>query len=147
MLGPQLYLPNRKGLSRLYLPKEPVPPGVSRCIANTFSLAARETQQWTWTAQSALLLLTITGYDPDAAGFQVQFTHSFPGGSKRLSNKQLPAALLIGTAGTWSLRRPYLVDAGDSLKVEVKNLSAAAVPFLQVALFGVEPAGPAGDAA
>lgn len=148
MPGPALYLPNRKELTPLFVPREPVPNGVSRCIANSFSLAARETQQWTWTSQSPLLLLTLTAYDPDPAGFQVQLTHTFAGGSRRLSNKQLPSGLLIGTAaGPWHLRRPYLVDAGDSLKVEVKNLSANAVPLLQVALFGVEPAAPVGGRA
>lgn len=139
-----LYLPNRKGLTRLYVPQIPVPDGVSRCVANSFALAARETQQWTWSAQHPFLLLTLTAYDPDAAGFQVQLTHSYAGGSRSLSNKQLPSGLLIGTAaGPWSLRRPYLIDAGDALKIEVKNLSANAVPLLQVALLGVEPAAPA----
>ena len=105
-------------------------PGMPFAANHSFTLAALASDQWNHQFQQPFWLTHLTGYDTDASGFQVQLVHYMPAGPRRVFKKFAPNGLVLGMGsnGKWPLRlpEPYLIDAGESVTVEVKNLSQAA---------------------
>lgn len=118
-----------------------IPPGEPRFIVHTFQPAALETDQWNWTFQAPCVIYGVTAFDSDAAGFFLQLYRSLPNGSRRMLSKHMPGDHVGGSGQRPALfDSPHYFDAGDSITVEVKNLSnAAPTPFIQVCLLGVDP--------
>jgi len=129
-MSPELYLPNRAGgiLSSLYLPQlEGVPAGEPFAIAHEFSLAALDSDQWAYQVHRPHYIWAMQGADSDAAGFQVQMLRHSPRGRFRLFRKYSHNLAVLGSGEYPRLiKKPILIDAGESVTILVRNLSRAA---------------------
>ena len=136
------YLPNRKLLTPYFLPDVELPEGEQFTVTNEFQASAYQAMDWAYSFQHPWLLCSLAGLDSDPAGFLLQIVHHTRQGRRQLFHRPTPAAAVLGT-GALPLpsRRPYLVDAGESLSIEIRNLSAvatAAAPSnIWVALHGL----------
>ncbi len=133
------WLPQYGDLTPLHVPEGPLPEGESEAVAFNFALAALETGQQNWGFHAPTLVWCINASDDQAAGFTLQLWHQMRSGPRRLINRHAPAANVAGSGRyPGMLRHPYLIDAGDTLTVEVKNLdNSGNVSNIQVALFAV----------
>lgn len=99
------------------------------------------------------LIWALTGISSDSNGFRVSIDHTHPvvdpknptkkiGKRTSLLNKHAVNQNILGVATNPLLvKSPYLVKAGDSVMVEVRNLAPAANPvttIIQVCLHGTE---------
>lgn len=99
------------------------------------------------------LITALTGISTDASGFRVSIDHTHPvpdpknpgkkmGRRTALLNKHAVNVNILGQASNPLLvKNPYLVKAGDSVLVEVRNLAPAANPvttMIQVCIHGTE---------
>jgi hypothetical protein len=136
------FLPNRKDLTGLYLPRAiEVPRGEPKALVFLFdNVPAFATDERSLAVSRPVVLWGMTANDSQAAGFRVQIFHQYAGGKRQVYAKHQPQALALGTAQRPTvLKSGYLIDAQENLTVEVKNLANAAAR-IEVVLFGVEPA-------
>jgi len=145
------FLPNRKCLTAYYRPRNvDLPPGEPKFIVFTFpALTQLQTAEIQWPFDRTFLLLARMGNyvnANDAVGFRVQLTHTHAGKTRPLYQKPMLNTMVLGTGQLPLLARdPYPFVQGDSLLVEVKNLSTpqsqgglAATSRIEVVLYGSE---------
>lgn len=133
------WLPQRGAFSSLYLPEHPLPPGETEALGFEFSLTDLATSQQNHSFHRPFLLYAINAYDDVASGFMLQLWHQFAGGTRRFYQRHVNGASAAGTGSLPHIfRHPYLLDVGDSLTMEAKNLDrSAATSHIFLALFGV----------
>ncbi|MCU1284483.1 MAG: hypothetical protein JWO13_833 [Acidobacteriales bacterium] len=94
------------------------------------ALTALQTDEVSWPFDGDFVLWAITGNYVNASdnlGFKVQLTHTHQGKTRPMFNKhQLHSNVLGSGQRPFLMRETYLFQQGDSLLVEVKNLSQAA---------------------
>lgn len=154
MASPQIittpFLPNRKMLTPYYRPRRvDLPPGEPKFIVFTFpALTQLQTAEIQWPFDRTFLLLALTGNYVnvnDNAGFRVQLTHTHEDITRPLFQKPMLNTMVLGTAQLPMMQRsPYPLVQGDSLLVEVKNLSTpqtnapGTTSRIEVVLYGSE---------
>lgn len=152
-LAIELYLPNRKTLQDLYIPRESeLAHGDPRCQVFDFGgpndgqggVNPFETRESSWVFDRAMMVWGLTGTmvlraNPGtvvAAGFRFQILQASSardpatGQAKNIQrpwfNKHQVQQNILGTGGLpFLLRQTQLCDAGDALTVEVKSLVTA----------------------
>lgn len=145
--GDWYYLPQRKSLSALYLPtaKHIPPDSALRAISFQFlALAplatAYKSIQVTPAFNAWALGMThaLVGGNPvPDFGFQVQLWHLTQGGQRQFYNTSIVSPTVGGTAARpFFLIETELFLAGDSIRLQVKNLSTTANDNIWVALWG-----------
>lgn len=135
------FLPNRKLLTGLYLPRpEQIPAGELRCLVFDFpAVAAMEVQEQSILLDEPFVIWATTGFSDQAAGFRLQLYHDHQGKQRAWFNKPGIASNVVGNGQRPAiLKETYPIDAGDSLLAEVRSL-AAAQARMQIALYGVVP--------
>lgn len=134
------WFPQYGVLSSIYLPEmDLLPEGEWETIPLTFrSVEGYLTVKASHAFAEPFALLGMTAVDTDAAGFQAQLYHQIPNAERTLFAKHVLGASGFGTASRpkW-LKRPLLVDAGEQLLAEVRNLSANTVAEIEICLHGV----------
>lgn len=140
-----LYLPNRKALTDLFLPRPGHVPdsAILRILGFAFTgptvVGPLATAQQTIQMQPSFLLWALAGVGDQNEGFSLDLVHSTPSGERHLVSKVLPQNIVVGTAQLpLMLTEPYLMQRGDSLRCLVKNGSAAANQNIWVALWGCD---------
>jgi hypothetical protein len=150
-LGVELYLPNRKTLQDLYVPRESeLPQGDPRMqVFNFAPVNPLETQEQTWVFDKSMVIWGLTSSMNNnaapgaavAAGFRFQVLQGHGQIQRAWFNKhQLSQNVMGSGALPFLLRRTHLVPAGDSITVEIKSLVTAAqanITRIQVCLIGV----------
>ena len=141
LIQKELFLPNRKLLTRMFLPKlDHVPSDAQlRAVGFVFpSVGTLATVEQTVQIEPAFLALTLVGYSTDPAGFNVKLWHNTSGGSRSLSNTAISFSATLGHARhPFYIKEPYLMLRGDSLRCQVKSLSQSATPAqIWVAFWG-----------
>jgi hypothetical protein len=141
---PELYLPHRKTLTPAYLPKAShLPPGDLRMLAFDIpAVNARQTVEKSKTLEHRFLCWAICATDSDAAGFRVQIYHLHDGKqtsffSRHMVNTDVTASFATAARPT-ILPVPKVFEQGDTLTVEVRNLSTADGGNIQVVLWGAD---------
>lgn len=138
----RLYLPNRKSLSDLFLPRPGHLPsdGVLRILGFAFpSVAPLATQQQTVQIEPAFLMWAVLGVGDQAPGFSIDLVHSTPNGERHLVSKVIPGRIAVGTAQLpLLLTEPYLMQRSDSLRCLVKNGSSTNNHNIWIALWGCD---------
>ena len=132
------FLPGRKDLTSLFLPtEEQLPAGDLAMMVFVFSpVNARQTVEEARAVDRRCVLWAITGNDSDAAGFRVQITQEHQGRLIPLLQKPIENQNVIGTAQHPAiLKQTRLLEPGDSLTVECKNLSANDGARIEVVLW------------
>lgn len=157
-LGVELYLPNRKTLQDLYVPKETeLAQGDPRLQVFDFGGPADalggvnpfETREQSWTFDRTMIIWGLTGSMNNkaapgavvAAGFRFQVRQAHDHIEKLWFNKHQISANILGTGSLPALlRKTHLVPAGNTVTVEVKSLvtpTPGNITRIQVCLIGV----------
>lgn len=140
--GDWFYLPQRGSLSALYLPEDQHLPAEAALRAIGFSfpnVASLGTAYQTIQVKPAFNCWALVATDTllGAQGFQVQIWHLSPGGQRQLFNTNLSSLTVAGSAANpMFLRETELFLNGDSIRVQVKNLSTVAQDTIWLALWG-----------
>lgn len=103
-------------------------------------LAALETQEKSLVVERPILVWGLNGFSTDAAGFLLQCFHNHEGAQRQFFNKHVSNVAMCGSnTRPHVFRRPYMFLRGDSIEIEIKNLSqAASAAKIQVVLYGGE---------
>jgi hypothetical protein len=150
-LGVELYLPNRKTLQDLYVPRESeLPQGDPRMqVFNFAPVNPWETQEQNWVFDKSMVIWGLTASMNNnagpgaavAAGFRFQVLQGHGQIQRPWFNKHQIQQNVVGSGALpFLLRKTHLVTAGDSITVEVKSLVTAAqgnITRIQVCLIGV----------
>lgn len=136
-----LFLPNRKMMTEMFLPRLDHVPSDAQLRAVGFSFPQVEalgTVEQTVQIEPAFLALMLVGYGTDDAGFNVKIWHNTTAGSRELMNKAINSGAALGTAQhPFFIKEPYLMLRGDSLRCQVKSLSISATnAHIWVAFWG-----------
>lgn len=133
------WLPQRGAITSLYLPVAELPPGETEAVAFNFAVGALATGSQNYGFHRPFLLYAITAHDDHAAGFMLQIWHQLEKSQRRLFARHVNGAAAAGTGALpLMLPYPYLLDTGDTVTIEAKNLDrSGAISNIQVALFGV----------
>lgn len=145
---PGAFLPQYGIRSALYVPPpEKIAPGVPKWLGFRYSaVPARGTIQSSMAFEWPFQALALYGHDTDtsgpggaSAGYQINMLHSGPGGTRPLTFR--PALLdsnLVGSAELPSfMLEPYFFGVGETLQIEIRNLSTVAVNIIEVVIAGV----------
>lgn len=133
------WMSNRKVLTPQYLPDEvELPPGDLKMLVYDFALlAARQTLERSKTMEERFLCWGITANDTDAAGFRLQIFHVHGSEQHTLLLRHMLAQDITGTGSLpFVLKRTRVFERGDTVSIEVRNLSAVANATIQVVLWG-----------
>ena len=150
-LGVELYLPNRKTLQDLYVPRESeLPQGDTRMqVFNFAPVNPLETQEQTWVFDKSMVIWGLTASMNNnaapgavvAAGFRFQVLQGHGQIQRPWFNKHQIQQNIAGSGALpFLLRKTHLVTAGDSITVEVKSLVTAVqanITRIQLCLIGV----------
>jgi hypothetical protein len=139
------FLPNRKTMSAYYqAPNVHLPTGGDPMYESyTFNpLATADSQEATRTFESDAILWGLAGCAvvaatgiASAAGAFVQIYHIHQGKQRTLFNKPRPLDTVLGSGQKpFLLTSPLLIQAGDSVMVEVKSLDNANNLLVEVLL-------------
>ncbi len=151
--GVELYLPNRKTLQDLYVPRESeLADGETRVqVFNFAPVNPLEVQEQAWIFDKPLLVWGLVGSMNNnaapgavvAAGFRFQIYQAHLGKRRNWFNKPQISQNVLGSAALpFLLRQTQLIEAGDEVTVEIRSLVTAAqanITRVQVCLFGVTP--------
>ncbi len=128
--GNQFYLPNRKLFTPSFIPGGGVtlPQGEQFIVTHQFQASAYQALDWDFSFTAPWLLMELTGFDSDAAGFLIQIVHHRKrGGPFNLLHRPTPYQAVLGSGQRPAvLGEPHLFDAGESVTLDIRNLSAAA---------------------
>jgi hypothetical protein len=145
--GDWYYLPQRKSLSALYLPtvKHIPEDSLLRVVGFSFpNLAPLATAYQSVQVTPAFNAWAIVHHHqlvggnptPDL-GFQIQIWHLTTGGQRQFYNTPVVSANIAGTAALpFFLTETELFLTGDSIRVQVNNLSTTAIDNIWLALWG-----------
>jgi hypothetical protein len=140
--GDWYYLPQTGSLTPLYLPTAKQIPEDSDLRAIGFSflnLTPLQTAYQNIQVTPAFNAWALVGIDSLAGvfGFQVQIWHLTRSGQRQLFNTSLVSPNIVGTAADpLFLPETELFLAGDSIRVQVKNLSTTQNDNIWLALWG-----------
>jgi len=132
------FLPNRGVLTNLHIPDPRLVEGgtIYTSVFDFDSVAAWDTARAANTFASPFLLWALVGYDSNAVGHRFAFYHQMGSFQRELFMKLQVSANALGTAQRPAfLKEPYLIDGGESIAIELRNM-ADAVVNIQVCLIG-----------
>lgn len=138
---PEFFLPNRKTLTRHYLPRpDHLPDGLLRMLAFDIpAVNALQTLEKSRTIEQRFLCWAIAATDTDAADFRVQIYHLHEGKQSSLYVRHMVRNDVVGTGSLPTiLTVPKIFEQGDTVTVEVRNLSANNGANIQVVLWGAD---------
>lgn len=153
-----LWLPNRKHLTPLFFPTgiEVPDDGIARWVGQGFlQVGPAKTAYANIQLRPAYLVTALLGISLSGNPFAVQITHSWNNGQRYFFSSHVDNRIALGTAQhPMPVIPTQLLASGDSIRIEVKNLSTAAADSFWVSLFGcdipdalLQPPAPAGKKA